>query len=135
MLDMKKFLGQLTCKLVLSGKTISPSLGSMIDCVAGDYFEDWSESVSVKFHNIDRTVNSINESWRVLLSFCDEEEFKKFFFRFDEDLLYISELESFLIDHSARSHQRSEIYKLIDPIIGELSVEFMNCIDSSRLHI
>jgi hypothetical protein len=135
MLDMKQLFGQLTCNLFLSGKAISPSLGSMIDCVAGDYFEEWGENVSVKFHNIDRTVNSINESWSVLFSFCDEEELKKFFLRFDEDLLFISELEAFLVDHSARSHQRSEIYKLIDPIIGELSEEFMNCIDSSRLHV
>ena len=73
MLDINTLNEQISSKeLLRTDLPIFPSLESMIDSMGGDYFADWSEKVSVGFHNEDRMVQSINESWNALHNFCDQ---------------------------------------------------------------
>ena len=133
MLDINSLNEQISSKdLLLKDFPISPSLGSIIDGMGGDYFEDWSQKVSVEFHNKDRTIQSINENWNILNNFCDQKKLNEFISKFTPQLVHISKLESVLIDYNEDDYHRYRIYDLIDPIIEELSEEYMKCLDSTK---
>ena len=133
MLDMNTLNELISSKETLrTDFPISPSLGSMIDSMGGDFFEDWSDKVSVEFHNKDRTVQSINESWSVLHNFCDQKKLNEFILEFTPQIVHISKLESVLIDYDVDNYHRYRIYDLIDPIIEELSEEYIKCIDPTK---
>ena len=133
MLDINSLNEQISSNdLLLKDFPISESLVSMIDVLGRDYFEDWNDKVFIEFHNDDRTVQSINENWNVLNNFCDKKKLKEFTSKFTPQLVYISKLESVLIDYNGDDYHRYRIYDLIDPIIEELSEEYMKCLDSTQ---
>jgi hypothetical protein len=133
MLDINTLNEQISSKgLLLKDFPISQSLVSMIDVLGRDYFEDWSDKVFIEFHDDDRTVQSINDNWNILNHFCDRKKLNEFISKFTPQLVYISKLESVLIDYNGDDYHRYRIYDLIDPIIEELSEEYMKCVDSTK---
>ena len=111
---------------------LSPSLGSMIDSMGSDYIENWDEKVFVRFHNENRTDQSIDDNWKVLFNFCDKKKLNEFILKFTSQLVHISKLESDITDYNGNDYHRYRIYDLIDPIIEDISKEYMKCIDPKK---